>query len=128
VSARAWQAFQQTVAGLGWPVFLLALLGLWRVWAEGGRDQLSLVIGAWALMCLAFVALSVLSPGSRTYQQDAVEFIGRVEHAAMPAAVLLAARGAIWGWRAGTVSRLASGALLLGAVIAGIGAWAAWLA
>ena len=106
---------------------LLSLAGFWRLMVEGGRDRLGLAIGAWGLVWLAFVALSVVSPGSRTYQQDALEFIGRVEHATMPAAVLLAARGAIWAWGAGTTLRLASGALLLGAVATGIRAWAAWL-
>jgi len=45
----------------------------------------------------------------------------------MPAAVLLAARGAIWAWREGRAPRLASGALLLGSVIVGVRAWATWL-
>jgi hypothetical protein len=127
LSSRAIQAFDQTAANLGWPIFLLSGVGLWRLVAEGGRDRLGLAIGAWGVVCLAFVAFSVVSPGSRTYQQDALEFIGRVEHATMPAAVLLAARGAIWAWNAGTTLRLASGALLFGAVLTGIHAWAAWL-
>ncbi len=105
---RAVQALGQTVDNLGWPIFLLALVGLWRLIVEGGRDRLGLAIGAWGLVCLAFVAFSVVSPGSRTYQQDALEFIGRVEHATLPAAVLLAARGAVWAWRAGTALRVAS--------------------
>jgi hypothetical protein len=124
---RAIQALDQTVGNLGWPIFLLALVGLWRVMVEGGRDRLGLAIGAWALVCVAFVAFSVVSPGSRTYQQDALEFIGRVEHATLPAAVLLAARGAVWAWRAGTTLRVASVALLFGAVATGVRAWAGWL-
>ena len=115
------------MGNLGWPIFLLALVGLWRLMVEGGRDRLGLAIGAWGLVCVAFVAFSVVSPGSGTYQQDALEFIGRVEHAALPAAALLAARGAVWAWRAGTALRAVSVALLLGAVATGIRAWAAWL-
>jgi hypothetical protein len=124
---RAVQAMAQTVGNLGWPIFLLALVGLWRLIADGGRDRLGLAIGAWGLVCLVFVAFSVVSPGSRTYQQDALEFIGRVEHAALPAAVLLAARGAVWAWHAGSAPRAASVMLLLGAVVTGVRAWAAWL-
>jgi hypothetical protein len=127
LSTRAWQAFGHTMGNLGWPVFLLALVGLWRVAAEGGRDRLGLVIGAWAIVCLGFVAFSVLSPGSWTDQQDALALVGRVEHATMPAAVLLAARGAIWGWRSSRIARLASIGLMLSAVVLGIRAWAAWL-
>jgi len=127
LSVRAEQAIEQTVDSLGWPIFLLAIIGLWRLAVEGARDRLGLVIGAWGLVWLAFVAFSVLSPGNRTYQQDAFEFISRVDHATMPAAVLLAARGAIWAWREGRAPRLASGALLLGSVIVGVRAWATWL-
>jgi len=125
--SRAIQALDQTVGNLGWPIFLLALVGLWRLTVDGGRDRLGLAIGAWGFVCVAFVAFSVVSPGSRTYQQDALEFIGRVEHATLPAAALLAARGAVWAWRAGTAFRVASAALLCGAVVTGIRAWAAWL-
>jgi hypothetical protein len=127
LSTRVRQAFDQTVANLGWPIFLLSLVGLWRVMVEGGRDRLGLVIAAWGLVCVAFVALRVLSPGAMASQQDALQFIGRVEHATMPAAALLAGRGAIWAWRAGRAPRLASSLLLLGAVVAGVRAWAAWL-
>ena len=127
ISTRTLQAVQQTVANLGWPICLLALVGLSRTRAEGGRDRLSLAIGAWAVVCVAFVAFSVISPGSGTYQQDALEFIGRVEHAALPAAVLLAARGAVWAWRATAALRVASAAVLIAAVAVGIRAWAAWL-
>ncbi len=96
---------------------LLALVGAWRAFAEGGRGRLDLVIAAWAIVWVVFVTASVLSPGNKSYQQDAYEFIGRVVHATLPAAVLLAARGAAWGWRAGTAFRLASVALLGWAVV-----------
>jgi hypothetical protein len=127
LSARLRQTFSQTVSSFGWPILLLALVGTWRLALEGARDRLGLAIGAWAGVCLAFVAFSAIAPGSRTYQQDAFEFISRVEHATMPAAVLLAARGAVWAWRASGTLRLASGAMLAWAVVTAVQAWAQWL-
>jgi hypothetical protein len=127
LSARVKQTLSQTVSSLGWPILLLALVGIWRLTLEGARDRLGLAISGWGVVCLAFVAFSALAPGSRTYQQDAFEFISRVEHATMPAAVLLAARGAVWAWCAGRTLRVASGALLLWAVVTGVLAWAQWL-
>jgi hypothetical protein len=73
------------------------------------------------------VAASVVGASDVRYQQDAFEFIGRVEHATCPVAVILAAYGAIWAWRAGTVARLASSALLVAAVVAAVRVWAQWL-
>jgi hypothetical protein len=124
--ARLGQAFEQTLFSIGWPIFLLALVGAWRWWADGGGGRLDLIVAAWLLVWSAFLLASVVSPGNRTYQQDAYEFIGRLDHATMPAAVLLAARGAAWGWRAGVAPRAVSVALLLAAVATGVRAWAAW--
>jgi hypothetical protein len=127
LSARVTQTFSQTVSSFGWPILLLALVGTWRLTLEGARDRLGLAIGGWGVVCLAFVAFSTITPGSRTYQQDAFEFISRVEHATMPAAVLLSAHGAVWAWRASRTLRVASGALLLWALGIGVQAWARWL-
>jgi hypothetical protein len=127
VGARAAQAFDQVVGSVGWPIVLLALVGAWRILLEGGRGRLDLAIAAWAIVCFVYIAASVLSPGNKAYQQDAYEFIGRVVHATLPAAVLLAARAAAWGWRAGVAVRTASVVLLSWAVVIGVRAWAGWL-
>jgi len=73
------------------------------------------------------VAASVVAPAGARYQQDAWEFIARVEHMTCPAAVLLAAVGAAWGWRAGTPARLASAALVVAALVAATRLWMGWL-
>ncbi len=127
LSARLRQAFDQTVSSIGWPIVLLALVGAWRTFAEGGRNRLDLVVEAWVLVWVVFVSASVLSPGNKAYQQDAYEFISRVLHATLPAAVLLAARAAAWGWRAGSAARAASVAALSWAVVVGVRAWSGWL-
>lgn len=124
---RALQAGEQVVGSIGWPVFLLSLVGAWRLLVERARDRLTLTVVAWAAVFAVFVGASVLLPGSRTYQQDAWEFIARVMHATLPAAVLLAARGAAWAWGAGRTLRVVSVAALLAAVVSGIRAWAGWL-
>jgi hypothetical protein len=124
---RVFGAFDQTVANLGWPILVLAVAGAWRFARDRARDGLTLAVWAWGGICVVFVAFSVLSPSVQRYQQDAWEFIGRVEHATMPAVVILAARGAAWAWRGGSVARLASGLLLAAALTEGLWAWAAWL-
>ena len=126
LGGRAIDALAQTLVNIGWPILILALVGAWRLWVAGGRDRLVLAVAAWGVVCLGFVVMSVLSPTDVRYQQDAWEFIGRVEHMTCPAAVILAALGASWGWRAGPAPRLASGALLLAAFITGVRMWAGW--
>ncbi len=126
LGGRAVSALSQTLTNLGWPILILALIGVWRLWLAGGRDRLVLALAAWGVVCLGFVAVSVLAPGEMRYQQDAWEFIARVEHTTCPAAVVLAALGATWAWRAGTAGRLASAALMLAAFLTGARMWAGW--
>jgi hypothetical protein len=125
---RAAMTAKQSVRFVGWPILLLAAVGAWRLFHEGGRDQLTLVIAAWVLTLVVYVAISVLSPGNKAYQQDAYEFISRVIHTTLPAAALLAARGAAWGWGAGRPARIATGLGLAWAVFLAVRAWAGWLA
>jgi hypothetical protein len=128
---RAVGAFRQTMANVGWPILVLALAGIWRVWRDRspgrGPDPLALALAAMGLTCFLFLALAVLTAIDRRYQQDAWEFIGRVELLTYPAAVVLAARGAAWGWRAGPALRLVSGGLLAAAAALGLRAWHGWL-
>lgn len=124
---RAADALDQTRRNLGWPILVLALAGLWRLPAGAWRDRLGLVVGGWGLTSAIFMAAAVLGPGNVRYQQDAWEFIGRVQHATAPAAVVLAAHGASWAWRTGAVTRAIAGLLLAAALAAGAQAWMAWL-
>lgn len=124
---RAADAVAQTVANIGWPILMLALVGAWRLCADLRRDRLTFAVGAFLVVWVVFVAMSVLAAVDVRYQQDAWEFIGRVEHTTSPAAVILAALGATWAWRAGILTRLASSALLIAAVVTGVRAWMAWL-
>jgi uncharacterized membrane protein YfcA len=120
-------ALDQTRASLGWPIIILALVGAWRLWRRHIVDRLVLAIVAWGLAFSGFVAWSAARSVEPRYVQDAWEFIGRVELATSPAAVILAAFGAVWAWRAGAALRVASGALLIAALMIGARALSAWI-
>lgn len=127
VGERIAAAAAQTEANLGWPLLTLFGVGLWRLAVTGVRDRLGLALSAWGLTAAAFLAVAVLGPGNTAYQQDAWEFIGRVEHATLPAAIVPASLAAAWLWRRSGPTRLVSCMLLLAAVATGVVAWAAWL-
>ena len=128
---RAAGALRQTVVNVGWPILVLALAGIWRVRRDpspgGGPDPLVLALAAMGLTCFLFLTFAVLTAIDVRYQQDAWEFIGRVELLTYPAAVVLAALGAARAWRAGTALRLASVGLLAAAAFLGLRAWFGWL-
>ncbi|HEX7779187.1 MAG TPA: hypothetical protein VF424_08125 [Vicinamibacterales bacterium] len=130
--ARPWYrrtliALDQGVFDLGWPLVILAIVGAWRVWKDRLRGPLTWVICAWGAAYLAFLAVSVMAPVDVGYERYAAEFIGRVDLSTYPADVLLAACGAVWLWRAGFATRLASAALLIGAVIFASRYWMGWI-
>jgi hypothetical protein len=124
---RAVDAIVQTLASIGWPILVLACVGAWRLVAERVWDRLVLILASWGVTYLALAVLGVLTPVNVRYQQDAWEFLGRLEYATSPAAVILAARGAAWAWRAGAASRFAAAVLVGLATTAGAVAWLAWL-
>lgn len=127
LGGRVSSAAAQTLENVGWPILGLAAVGLWRVAAQRRRDRATLAVAAWSLVGVAFVAFSALSASDRRYQQDAWEFIGRVEHAAAPAAVVLAGGGAAWGWRASLATRVATTVALGAAAAIAARAWHHWL-
>jgi hypothetical protein len=124
---RAVSALGQTLANIGWPILVLAAVGAWRVIAERRRDPLVRAVLAWGTVCVAFVAFSVLSASDRRYQQDAWEFIGRVEHATYAAAVVLAGYGAAWGWRRSATTSATTTVAVAAAAILAARAWLGWI-
>ena len=125
LQTRVANAVTFTVAAIGWPILVLAGLGLWRLWVGGMRDRAAFAVAAWGVAGVAFFAVAVMRVDA-PFQRYAAEFFGRVLFATYPAAVLLAARGAAWAWRAGVVPGIASAVLLLFAVVIGVQHWAGW--
>ena len=113
------------VDSIGWPLLLLAATGLSLTWLAHTRDWLDLALAAWGLTFVLFLAVA-LARVEVEFERYSVEFVGRVAYATYPAAVILAARGATWGWRSGTPLRMASVALLVFAALKGLEAWAGW--
>ena len=124
---RALTALDQGAFDLGWPIVILAVVGAWRVWKDRLRDRLTWAICAWGAAYLVFLSVSVMAPVDVGYERYAAEFMGRVDLSTYPAAVILAACGAAWLWRAGFAARLVSVALFIGAAAFGARYWTGWL-
>ncbi len=111
----------------GWATLLLAGAGAWRVYRSGSRDRVTMLLVATAAMYVVFVGLSVTLPIRPGFQRYAEEFISRVNYLAIPAVVTLAARGAVWAFRAGRITRVAALLLLLAAARGAVKAWLGWI-
>jgi hypothetical protein len=123
---RIFDALVLSGRSLGWPVFALAIAGAVFTWRQRARDRLTCAILAWSATYLVFLIVGVMRVDVQ-YQRYSYEFVGRATFATYPAAILLAAHGAAWGWRAGTLPRFATAAALLAATIGGVRSWMDWL-
>ncbi len=126
LAGRTVEAMRLTVQAVGWPLLLLAALGVRPFWRGGSRDRLACAVGAWSVACLVFLSVGLMRVDPQ-YQRYSFEFVGRVAFATYPAAAVLGGYGAVWAWRAGRVARIASAGLLLSAIIVGARSWLRWL-
>jgi hypothetical protein len=128
IARRAAMTAGITVSDVGWPILLLAGIGLLRVRAtRAAGDRLMLVIGALGLTYLAFAAFATVVPVGVRFERYAAEFVGRVDFATYPAAVMLAAAGAAWLFRGSAVMRVVA-LVLIGLAAAGAaGEWYSWI-
>jgi hypothetical protein len=85
----------------GIPALLLAAIGAWRLWHRPAQDRLTLATAGWALSCLAFLALGLLTPVDMRYYL-----------AAIPAVAIAGAAGASFLWSREGPARLLAVALL----------------
>lgn len=127
IGARIAEGLVLIVDAVGWPILLLAVVGAWRLWADGARDRLVMILLAWGVAFVIFFAIGTVPAVERPFQRYAAEFVGRVVHATYPAAIVLAARGGVWGWQARGVLRGATVSLFVAAVLIGTVSWLAWL-
>lgn len=127
MAQRVGTALRLVRQDLGLPMILLALGGLVLAIRIGLRDRLALAIAAWGVAWLCFAGVGLLAPVSGSYERYAAEFIGRVDLAAYPAAVLLGAHAAAWLWRAHAIGRVAALALVLGVASSAFMIWRAWI-
>lgn len=127
LSVRVLGALHYGWRDVGWPLLLLAAVGLWRLLADRARDRLTLTLAAWGVAYVVFIAVGTLSPVNTRYERYAAEFVSRTDFAIYPAAVVLAARGALWLWRRGLAGRAAAAGLCLAAAAIAFQMWTRWL-
>lgn len=125
---RAGEAAIGTVRAIGWPVLLLAMAGLWRL-VKRERDRLSLLLFAWVAVWVALLVFGTMTRVETQYQRYAAEFLGRVNLAMYPAAVLLAAVGFEWAWDRQHARgwRIFAGVVAGAALVVGIDSWLDWI-
>ena len=116
-----------TVAAVGWPIFVMGLIGAVPLWRRGLDNRLSLAVLALILTFVLFVVSVVAAPVERSFQRYAAEFISRVTLATYPAMVMLAGLGMAWAWRAGWPARAVALGLVLAALYVGVVTWVDWL-
>jgi hypothetical protein len=122
---RVAEAGRLVVDCLGWPMLLLAAMGAWRVRRRPRGDACVLLIGACTAAFVVFVGVGLMRVNPQL-QRYSAEFITRVVLATSPAAILLAAEGAVWALRGPTAARVSAAALVAWAMLGAGARWLAW--
>ena len=104
-------------AYIGAPVMLFALLGAVELSRRRAHDRLTLTLAGWALSCVAFLALGILTPVDMRYYL-----------AAVPVIAIAAAYGAAWAWKEGwplhrTLWRVTAAVFLVATISMGFHNW-----
>jgi hypothetical protein len=81
----------------GWPLLVLAGLGVWSLVRRRTRDRLTSALIAWGIVWLGLSAYTALAPVNPANVRYVAEFIGRINLATIPLLVILAASAAIAG-------------------------------
>jgi hypothetical protein len=96
----------------GIPALALGVWGAIVLWRQTQGDRLALSIAGWALACVAFLVLGVVTPVDMRYYL-----------ASIPVIALVSGFGASAGWSSGGSARVTAGALLAWALLEGVVGW-----
>jgi hypothetical protein len=97
---------------LGLGALMLAAAGAWDLYRRGARDRLTLTTAGWALSCIAFLTIGILTPVDMRYYL-----------ASVPAIAIAGAAGAAALWSRPRPARIAAGALLAAVCWRGVITW-----
>jgi hypothetical protein len=111
-AVRAIAVPYRAVSAFGWPVMLMAVVGLWQLVSLGGRSRLTVGLVGWLLTCAAFLVLGIVTPVDM-----------RSLLAAFPALAILAGLAAARAWRTAGWPRIAAAGMLSWAIWVGAREW-----
>jgi hypothetical protein len=112
LAGRAWSVPRYVGSYLGFAALALAMFGGWDLHRRAARDRLTLATAAWALSCLVFLALGIVTPVDMRYYL-----------ASVPAVALAGAAGVSALWRRPGAARCVAMALLVAICWSGVITW-----
>jgi hypothetical protein len=116
----------QAVSSAGWPMVVLAAIGVWVLWRRRVRDRLVSAMLAWAAVWTVLSASTVFSKVDQEFVRYTAEFLGRINLATIPLVAILAAMGASAGWNDQTPSGARTPLRAVAVVLIGWSIWIAW--
>jgi hypothetical protein len=74
LSAKAFDVARLTVQGLGWPLFLLGLVGAVHLWTTSKRDRLTRMVATLGISLVALGIAVTVTPVEQSFQRYNAEF------------------------------------------------------
>jgi hypothetical protein len=124
---RVTDGLTQAARSVGWPILLLAVVGVWRLHVSAAPDRMRFALDAWALVAAAFILFGIVAPGGVGHQRQALEFIARAAYAGAPAFVVLAAVGLSWAYRTTVVWAILASIACGYAIVSAGRVWIGWI-
>ncbi len=127
LSAKAFDVARLTVQGLGWPLFLLGLVGAVHLWTTTKRDRLTRTVATLGISLVVLGIAVTVTPVEQSFQRYNAEFFSRVILATYPAFAIAGALGGVALWRRAGVWRGAAVVAFSATVWVGWSTWTMWL-